>query len=138
MNGSIIDTNVILKMLHGEPEAITLLQKVKKAYVSIIIKGELYHGASNSVRREENMDLVRKALSKFKMLSLDDDDIAVSYDLIQSELKKKKTKIPENDIWIAATAHAYGLSLATFDQHFANISQIELVLPERDAEIGMW
>jgi predicted nucleic acid-binding protein len=127
MNGSIIDTNVIIKMLHGDSEAVALLQKVEKAYVSITIKGELYYGASKSARRESNMDLFRKTLSKYEPLSLDDDHIAVSYGLIKSELEKKGKKIPENDIWIAAAAHTYGLSVATFDQHFNYISQIQVV-----------
>jgi uncharacterized protein with PIN domain len=32
MNGSLIDTNVIIKMLHNEPEAVTLLQEVEASY----------------------------------------------------------------------------------------------------------
>jgi predicted nucleic acid-binding protein len=127
MNGSIIDTNVIIKMLHGDPDAIALLKKIEKAYVSITIKGELYYGASKSARRESNMELFRKTLANYETLSLDDDDIAVSYGLIKSELEKQGKKIPENDIWIAATAHVYGLSVATFDQHFTCIRQIQLV-----------
>jgi tRNA(fMet)-specific endonuclease VapC len=127
MTGSIIDTNVIIKMLHGEQEAIELLQKVEKAYVSTIIKGELYYGASKSARREANTELFRKTLEKYETLSLDSDTIAVSYGLIKSELEKKGKKIPENDIWIAAAAHACDLSIATFDQHFTYISHIQLV-----------
>ncbi|WP_411044168.1 PIN domain-containing protein [Treponema sp. TIM-1] len=127
MNGSIIDTNVIIKMLHNDPEAISLLQKVKKAYVSPIIRGELYFGAYKSLRCEANMELFRNTLSKFEMLSLDDDNITLSYAHIKSELEKKGKKIPENDLWIAATAHFYGLSVATFDTHFSYISQIQLV-----------
>jgi tRNA(fMet)-specific endonuclease VapC len=127
MAGSIIDTNVIIIMLHGEQEAIDLLQKVEKAYILTIIKGELYHGASKSVRREANMELFRKTLEKYETVSLDSDTIAVSYGLIKSELEKKGKRIPENDIWIAAAAHASNLSIATFDEHFTYISQIQLV-----------
>lgn len=127
MTGSIIDTNVIIKMLHGEQEAIELLQKVEKAYVSTIIKGELYYGASKSARREENMELFRKTLEKYETLPMDNDTIAVSYGLIKSELEKNGKKIPENDLWIAVAAHVYDLSIATFDQHFTYISQIQLV-----------
>jgi predicted nucleic acid-binding protein len=73
------------------------------------------------------MELFRKTLEKYEPLSLDNDTIAVSYGLIKSELEKKGKKIPENDIWIAAAAHVYDLSIATFDQHFTYISQIHLV-----------
>ena len=56
-----------------------------------------------------------------------DDAVCVSYAKIKLELKKKGRPIPDNDIWIAACAHAYGLPVATFDQHFSEISQIELI-----------
>jgi predicted nucleic acid-binding protein len=127
MSGSIIDTNVIIKMLHGDQEAIELFQKVEKAYISTIIKGELYYGAAKSARREANMELFRKTLANYEILSLDGENVAISYALIKSELEKKGKKIPENDIWIAAAAHVYGLSVATFDQHFSYISRIQLV-----------
>jgi predicted nucleic acid-binding protein len=127
MNGSLIDTNVIIKMFNNEPEAVRLLQKVENPYASIIVKGELYYGAGKSARREANMALFRNVLSKFEILPLDDDNIAVSYALIKSELEKKGKKIPENDVWIAATAHAHGLSVVSFDKHFSYISQIQLI-----------
>ena len=127
MNGSLIDTNVIIKMLHNEPEAVSLMQKAEKPYVSIIVKGELYYGAHKSARREANMKLFRNTLSQFEILTLDNDNIAVPYALIKSELEKKGRKIPENDIWIAATAHVYGLQVVSFDKHFTYVSQISLI-----------
>jgi predicted nucleic acid-binding protein len=65
-------------------------------------------------------------LSKFEILPIDD-DIAVSYALIKSELEKTGKKLPENDVWIAATAHVYGLPVISFDKHFSYISQIQLI-----------
>jgi tRNA(fMet)-specific endonuclease VapC len=114
-------------MLHNDPEAVNLLQKAEKPYISVIVKGELYYGASKSARQEANMELFRDTLSKFEILSLDGDGIAVSYALIKSELEKKGKKIPENDVWIAATAHVYGLTVVSFDKHFSYISQIRLI-----------
>jgi tRNA(fMet)-specific endonuclease VapC len=127
MNGSLIDTSVIIKMMHDEPAAINLLQKIEKAYIPVIVKGELFFGAYKSARRDSNMELFRNVLSKFEIIPIDGDDIPVSYALIKSDLEKKGKPIPENDIWIAAIAHVYGLSVATFDGHFSDISQIELV-----------
>jgi tRNA(fMet)-specific endonuclease VapC len=51
----------------------------------------------------------------------------MSYAEIKFDLKKKGRPIPDNDIWIAACAHAHGFSVATFDNHFSEIAQIELV-----------
>jgi tRNA(fMet)-specific endonuclease VapC len=53
---------------------------------------------------------------------------SICYAIIKADLKKNGTPIPENDIWIAATAHAKKLKVATFDEHFEKIAQIE-VLP---------
>jgi tRNA(fMet)-specific endonuclease VapC len=114
-------------MLHNDPEAVSLLQRVEKPYTSVIVKGELYYGSHKSKRRETNIELFRNTLSKFEILPLDDDNIAVSYDLIKSGLEKQGRKIPENYVWIAATAHVYGLSVASFDKHFSCISQIRLI-----------
>lgn len=47
--------------------------------------------------------------------------VAESYTEIRKHLQAKGRPIPENGIWIAATAIAYGLKLITRDQHFANI-----------------
>jgi predicted nucleic acid-binding protein len=126
MNGSLIDTNVIIRMLHNDTEALTLLQKAGKPYASVIVKGELYYGADKSARREANMELFRNTLSNFEILPIND-DIAVSYALIKSGLEKQGKKIPENDVWIAATAHVYGLPIISFDKHFSYISQIQLI-----------
>jgi tRNA(fMet)-specific endonuclease VapC len=126
MNGSIIDTNVIIKMMHNESDALNLLQKVTKSYISIIVKGELYYGAYKSSQRDENLTLFRKILSKFEILPIDGEEIPLAYALIKSDLRKQGKKIPENDLWIAATAHVYGLSVATFDTHFSYINQIQL------------
>ena len=66
-----------------------------------------------------------KALSCLEIIYIDE-AVCMSYAEIKLELKKKGRPIPDNDIWIAACAHAKGLSVATFDQHFSEISQIEL------------
>ncbi|NSW90958.1 MAG: PIN domain-containing protein [Firmicutes bacterium] len=40
---------------------------------------------------------------------------------------RKGINIPENDLWIAATAIANNLKLATFDHHFTHIDGLEVV-----------
>jgi predicted nucleic acid-binding protein len=52
---------------------------------------------------------------------------AVSYANIKAKLVKSGYNIPDNDIWIAASAHEHGLSVAVFDNHFSYIEDIELL-----------
>ena len=126
MIGSVLDTNVITKLLDKNPAAITLIQKIEKYFTSVVVVGELYFAAANSSRREANFENFRKVLSCMEIIPLDD-AVCMSYSEIKLELKKKGKPIPDNDIWIAACAHAHDLSVATFDLHFSEISQIETV-----------
>ena len=126
MNGSLFDTNVITKLLNNDPAAVTLVQKADKLFTSIVVIGELYFAAANSSKRELNLNNFQEALSCMEIIQIDD-AVCTSYAEIKLELKKKGKPIPDNDIWIAACACVHGLLVATFDQHFSEIAQIELL-----------
>jgi tRNA(fMet)-specific endonuclease VapC len=126
MNGSILDTNVITKMLDKDPVAINMVKKIEHIYTSVIVAGELYFAAANSSRRESNFKIFHETLSCIEVIPIDD-AVCMSYAEIKLGLKKKGKPIPDNDIWIAACAHARGFSVATFDSHFSEIMQIKLV-----------
>jgi tRNA(fMet)-specific endonuclease VapC len=103
-----------------------MMEKIENPYTSIIVVGELYFAAANSGRYEANMRAFLKALATIKIIPIDD-AVAKAYSDLRLGLKRKGRPIPDNDIWIAACAHAHGLSVATFDNHFSEISQIKLV-----------
>jgi tRNA(fMet)-specific endonuclease VapC len=48
------------------------------------------------------------------------------YGIVKDILRRKGHPIPENDIWIAALAIQYGLSLATRDKHFLIIENLKV------------
>ena len=126
MNGSLLDTNVITKMLNNDSDAIKLVQKIEKLYTSSIVAGELYYAAINSSRSESNLDIFRKALSYMEIVPVDD-AVCMSYAEIKYDLKKKGKPIPDNDIWIAASALVHDLSIASFDKHFSEISGLKVL-----------
>jgi len=39
-------------------------------------------------------------------------------------LRRSGTPIPTNDIWIAASAMQFGLTVVTTDEHFRNVGEI--------------
>jgi tRNA(fMet)-specific endonuclease VapC len=49
------------------------------------------------------------------------------YGQIRAALGKAGTPIPENDIWIAATALEYQLPLAARDDHFGRVSGLQIL-----------
>ena len=57
-------------------------------------------------------------------------ETARHYGIIKSQLKKKGRPIPENDVWIAAIAKEYDLTLVTRDDHFSYIGET-ITLPAR-------
>jgi tRNA(fMet)-specific endonuclease VapC len=127
MNGSVIDTNVIIRMLNGDETAVNLLSMISGAFIPIIVVGELFYGAEKSTRRQENMKLFSKVIDSFDGILTVDETVAESYGAIKFDLKKNGFTIPENDLWIAAVSHAHNLPLATFDEHFKHISRIEVI-----------
>jgi len=52
-------------------------------------------------------------------------DTAKLYGEIKNRLKVKGRPIPENDIWIAALAQQYSLTLASNDGHFSEIENLQ-------------
>jgi tRNA(fMet)-specific endonuclease VapC len=129
MSGSVLDTNVITKILDKDPAAIHMIENIEKLYTSIIVVGELYYAALKSGRVEANLEIFREALSCMEIISIDE-TISMAYAKIKLDLTKKGKPIPDNDIWIAACASVHNLSVATFDGHFSEISQIELMKAE--------
>jgi len=54
------------------------------------------------------------------------EDAARYYGQIKELLRQKGKPIPENDIWIAASAIQYALTLATRDLHFDSVDGLQL------------
>ena len=121
-----LDTNVITKMLDKDPVAIRMVEKTERPCTSIIVAGELYYAALKSGRPEANLKIFREVISNIEVIFIDD-VVTLSYGKIKTALKKKGTPIPDNDIWIAACAMVHGLSIATFDGHFSEIPELNLV-----------
>ena len=55
-------------------------------------------------------------------------NVARKYALIYLSLGKKGTKIPINDVWIAACCMEAGGTLLTRDRHFHHVEQIETMV----------
>ena len=59
------------------------------------------------------------------MVLVCDPGTAWEYARIKIDLRSKGRPIPENDIWIAATARQHGLTLVTRDQHFSAVDGLK-------------
>ncbi|HBE78473.1 MAG TPA: VapC toxin family PIN domain ribonuclease [Firmicutes bacterium] len=120
MNGNIVDTNVIIKMLNGDSEAIQIFDSLDHIHISVITAGELFYGANKSSQREENLELFKDFLREYPMIGIDEKTSQI-YGELKAGLVKTGMNIPENDLWIAATAFQHDLTVVSFDSHFKNL-----------------
>lgn len=90
-----------------------IVEKIKKASrvaIPVTIIGELYYGAYNSTKVEANVLKVEQ-LSQDTEILTSNTGTDTHYGQIKRLLKKKGKPIPENDIWIAASAKQHQLTL---------------------------
>lgn len=121
MSGSaLLDTNVFVRLLAGDPVVDQCLREFEQAYLCMIVLGELWHGAENSTRPDESRRAVEELARRFDWLP-GTPAVATEYGRIKQDLRRRGRPIPENDVWIAAFGKAHSLLLLTNDKHFAEI-----------------
>jgi tRNA(fMet)-specific endonuclease VapC len=124
-NSILLDTNIVIELFKGNPSVTASLETHQSVCIPFAVLGELYLGAYRSSNPIKHLKQVNDFLSKCDVL-VADGETANSYALIKTNLLNKGKPIPENDIWIAATARQYGLYLITRDKHFNEIDGISI------------
>ncbi|HEV2206373.1 MAG TPA: type II toxin-antitoxin system VapC family toxin [Candidatus Acidoferrales bacterium] len=116
----LIDTNALIKLMARDPSLRWRIGHNFRCFLSFISIGELYAGAHQSSRRASNLGEIQRICQEMPILPWDL-EIADHYGRIHALLRAKGKPIPQNDVWIAATAMRHGLALITLDQHFSFI-----------------
>ncbi len=127
MNGSrvLLDTNVIIALFAEDSYNHDQIANVSEVFVPAIAIGELYFGAYKSQRAGENIARIDEFALNNSVLDCNA-ATARCYGDIKNRLKEKGQPLPENDIWIAAIAQEYDLTLATRDTHFQIIENLRI------------
>ena len=121
MAGRILpDTNIVIALFASEAAVLNEFNNADEVFLSSVVLGELHHGARKSGRVAENVASV-DAYAASNVVLASDVDTSRQYGVVKESLRAKGRMIPENDIWIAATALQHGLTLATRDAHFAEV-----------------
>jgi tRNA(fMet)-specific endonuclease VapC len=124
MNGErLLDTNVVIRLFAHDQAVERRFEADPKVIVPVVVFGELYYGAQNSVRVQENCERIEKFVSRVEPLG---SNVGTAYEFgrIKYELQLKGRMIPENDLWIAALARQYDLTLVSGDRHFAEVDNL--------------
>jgi tRNA(fMet)-specific endonuclease VapC len=126
MNGDyLLDTNVVIALFRAELDVRNRITAAQQIYLPVAVVAELWYGALGSQQSEQNLHRLEQFVISNSVLNCDL-LTARHYAEIKTALKVAGTPIPENDIWIAATARQYGLSLATRDTHFSRIADLSV------------
>lgn len=124
MNGRfILDTNIIIALFAKDPAIHDCIAKAAEVFVPSIAIGELYFGAYKSQKNQENICRIDEFVLNNTILACNT-DTARRYGELKNRLKEKGRPLPENDIWIAAIAKQYGLTLVTKDKHFDAVEDL--------------
>ena len=127
MNGKcLLDTNIVIGLFAGEKSIQESMAKTDEIFIPSIVLGELYFGARKSTNFSENITKIDEFASDNFILNCDD-NTAREYGRIKDNLRKKGTPIPENDIWIAATALQHNLTLVSRDAHFSEVDGLKSI-----------
>ena len=127
MNGRyVVDTNVIIKLFRADQHSIDLFVQADVICIPAIVAGELFYGAEKSTLRQKNIMNFTSFLSHYEIIEVDL-QIAQSYGEIKAQLMKDGVTLPENDLWIAATAKAKGYTLISFDEHFTQVGGLQII-----------
>lgn len=126
----VLDTNGYSVLARGNRAIATLLESVDGIIVPAVVVGELMYGFLKGTRCAENEAGLNQFLEQsgvsFQPVTR---GIAERYGYVKAALKTRGTPIPENDIWIAATALETGSRLLSYDGHFDKVGGLVRIAP---------
>jgi tRNA(fMet)-specific endonuclease VapC len=126
----VMDTNIYCDYAEGVPETVeAIAAHGEQIYIPAIVVGELVFGFLKGAQQQLNDRKLRQVISRLKIEIVDVTvDVARKYAIIFLSLQKKGTKIPINDVWIAACCMEIGGTLLTRDKHFKAVEQIDSMI----------
>jgi predicted nucleic acid-binding protein len=126
----VLDTNIYCDYAEGIPNVVDLLATYSdEIFIPSVVIGELSFGFMKGSRQQLNEDKLREIIKKLMINIIDvDKNVARKYAFIYLSLVKKGTKIPINDVWIAACCMETGGTLLTRHRHFQHVEQIETIV----------
>ena len=124
----LIDTNVLIRYFRGDEPMSDAIETADEVVVHPVVYAEFVAGLDSSTTRGRDL---RKKLEEFLdappvILTTVTTSTALFYSKIYRHLKESGRMIPQNDIWIAASALENGYVLATHDEHFFSIPMLLL------------
>ncbi len=123
----LLDTNIIIALFASEASIVSNLAQADEVFIPSIALGELHYGARKSGRSQKNLERIEEFVENNTIVECDA-NTASQYGDLKNRLRIKGRPLPENDMWIAALALQYDLTLITRDAHFQEVENLRTVL----------
>lgn len=122
----LVDTSILIDFYRKTKKENTVwLQLLREGYsfaISVITKYEIFSGAT-----ESQLSFWNQVLPLIQVIPLDELAVDKAAD-INAQLKRKNKQIEIADLFIAATAVAHQLKIATLNiKHFDRVENLEIV-----------
>jgi tRNA(fMet)-specific endonuclease VapC len=122
----ILDTNALSAVADGDAALEPILRKIPEVAVPAIVLGEYRYGIQQSRNRQRYEQWLAASIPNYRVLDIDQ-ETAIFYATVRSELKRAGTPIPTNDAWIAALCRQHSVSLLSRDRHFDLVRGIDRI-----------
>lgn len=122
----LLDADWIISFLNGQRRANELINQLAQAglFVSVVAYGEVYEGLLARPEFDKHFEALSQFVAMVDLLTLDV-RTAQTYGTLRAFLRAQGLLIPDNDLWIAATALTHELTVVSRDQHFSRIPDLK-------------
>jgi predicted nucleic acid-binding protein len=126
----VLDTNIYADYAEGLPQIVDLMAtRGEQIFIPSIVVGELYYDFIKGRRQGYNEKELLEIIDRLQVEVIQvNGDVARKYALIYLSLRREATKIPINDVWIAACCMEVGGTLLTRDKYFKYVEQIDSIV----------
>lgn len=128
----LLDTNTISYIIDGRStraqKRLAGMHPSDSAGCSAVTEGELLFGAANapSGKQAALLAAITSFLSDLSAVVPVDRAVARAYSAIRYDLKVRGKPLPDNDLWIAATAMANDYVLVSHDEAFRHVTGLKV------------
>ena len=129
MRRVLLDTNVLIRFLKDDEPLADRIESAESVIIHPVVYSEFMNGLNPKTAKGAS---ARRSLEGFLDADVVD-SVAVTtytsvyYTKIYQLLKTLGEMIPQNDIWIAASALEHGFELLTHDGHFSRIPMLNVI-----------
>ncbi len=95
-----------------------------------VVVGEWEYGIRNALGVKRQWEIREQGAKIFGSLFdivESSQEINLTYGEISAELRREGAMIPQNDIWIVATARVVGATVVASDKHFKRVKNLSMV-----------